>query len=861
MTGSRLRQTSMRHDAPRVGPRMALWIALGVSALAACGTAEEAVDYGNPSAELERSREGLRMRVEGPGSGSILREGEADLRVAIADDLGDAPRFAVLREGQVLVDETVPGAEGTVRVRIPLAHGSNAFRLRVSSADGRRVLDQNWIVRFQGDGPGLQVRGWRRFDPTTGTCGEAILRPLTGAQAICVVGRVSGGTSPVARVEARIGTDAVSASPTEAGTFELPVQLRPDRRNRIDLRVVDGRGRTLDSLTELVHDGTPPEIVLSSPGDNPVQTLDERWVIEGSASDPSGVAQVCFDVRDTPRACLATRDAFRWPVGLVPGANEGAVIARDVLGNESRVPFVIERVPAIRLRPPSSTPARAVLGLDRAGLDALFGEADQRAIVIAEVELRAPLTVALERLADPAGSGLDTSAWGAPEWNLYRLLSVTPDTADLRDTVFDELVGVAAAIGLPAPRVLARMLGIGVEAPVLPIATLVDVLLDQLVATHPAVERNAAGEPVFRVTLFDALRELTPLFERFGPVGDHPGVLAAPPRGVVLENGFLFRVDATSRLRAYECVDTSRRGKDHLFLPPASGPSIAFDFDDPERFAVAGLVDEPEVSFTFAVEESPVFHEAGRDRSAGSLDRDGDFARGDGSAWDAPDWVLERVIVEAARRTFMQRFAAEGWQGREVWSAGSIAEAAVMTWDRGWIEIRTAGDLGNPPRPSFVWDALLEIAQVRLHDGGIPEGEANVRFEIPDVPVGVDAETLIERMRPLLRSQEAQLSRAILGDGGGLVPSRCDVALLDEGAALAIVHDGDLPGFFEDEALTRRVSLTALEGVSDAAWEKVRPRDGATWFFPDREGRAWQLDVLQASADEVRVRVRPVEAR
>ena len=52
---------------------------------------------------------------------------------------------------------------------------------------------------------------------------------------------------------------------------------------------------------------------------------------------------------------------------------------------------------------------------------------------------------------------------------------------------------------------------------------------------------------------------------------------------------------------------------------------------------------------------------------------------------------------------------------------------------------------------------ILEIAQVRLHDGGIPEGEANVALSLTDVDVGVDPEALIEQTRENLEQNPEAL--------------------------------------------------------------------------------------------------------
>ncbi|MEZ4472513.1 MAG: hypothetical protein R3F60_17315 [bacterium] len=81
--------------------------------------------------------------------------------------------------------------------------------------------------------------------------------------------------------------------------------------------------------------------------------------------------------------------------------------------------------------------------------------------------------------------------------------------------------------------------------------------------------------------------------------------------------------------------------------------------------------------------------------------------------------------------------------------------------------MRTVAGLGPPPPPAYVWDLILDVAQVRLHDG-VPEGQAQVRLALPPLAIGLDAEALIDAMRPALEARREELVRMMLGDPADL---------------------------------------------------------------------------------------------
>ena len=78
-----------------------------------------------------------------------------------------------------------------------------------------------------------------------------------------------------------------------------------------------------------------------------------------------------------------------------------------------------------------------------------------------------PLTqAALEKLA--ALSPEQADSLSVPAQNLRRLMTMTPDNADLDGTSLGPLIALSAAVGIPPARALANLLGIGVTDPLAP---------------------------------------------------------------------------------------------------------------------------------------------------------------------------------------------------------------------------------------------------------------------------------------------------------------------------------------------------------------------------------------------------------
>jgi hypothetical protein len=166
---------------------------------------------------------------------------------------------------------------------------------------------------------------------------------------------------------------------------------------------------------------------------------------------------------------------------------------------------------------------------------------------------------------------------------------------------------------------------------------------------------------------------------------------------------------------------------------------------------------------------------------------------------------------------------------------------------------------------------VLELAQVRLHDGGLGEGEADIAFALTDVPLGVAAEDIVEEIRtnmaanPLaLKDLAENLTDNTYGFAdfyywkpkpGGAVEwegdwlffiTEDDIPIDDSGPARA--YDYANPGFFADEALTQKLSSLTVEGeavAGDDTHEKVRIAPGDVLFVEDDSGRVYRIDVAE----------------
>ncbi len=463
------------------------------------------------------------------------------------------------------------------------------------------------------------------------------------------------------------------------------------------------------------------------------------------------------------------------------------------------------------------------------------------------------------------------SPWQASaEYSLVRLLTMTPANVDVSGTTSEQLANLVDALASvgeidPFSQVLADALGLERTQPMVSEASLVASLREHFVATHPEVGPEAQLE----VTLADALADLTTLADRYGPAGEHPGIIAGEVSGEVFGPDFQMVVTADSNLRIVDGVDASAGKGYATVVDDAHGPTyddeLEFDFEDPARFRLEGLADDLRVDLRVRLEEhvgfvpSCVGDPPCQDDLPGSPE-------GPDSVWALEPWELEHVVTSAALRDYQRR----------VWFAiyvGGLAQVQIGQEGNppGWVHYEVEGGLGDPPGDQYLWETVLEVAQVALHHTpwtDFAEGSASVAFTVRDVPVGLTGAEATEAVKPYLQEQAPLLSDLLLGnyrDGNDPV----DVLYRrgDDGVAylwfagadeqpLGVEYPYAQPGLFADPDLTTKLSTTTIAGVRDQAHEKLALAPGETVvYFADDEGQTYRLRAVMADGDDTEIEV------
>ena len=691
------------------------------------------------------------------------------------------------------------------------------------------------------------------------------------------------------------------------------VPLIPGRTSEIVFRAYDQGGRfdeaTIFLTSRAAQDREPPMLSVDSPAEG--AAVDGPAVsLRGSASDLSGVREVkarwAIDEGDVPAwsefDTAETEDGYAtWTFELSPPPGPVMVEVRAIdAGGLSTTEvrrfdadYIAEFGPenGYRLTDRAAEAAAVLhLSLDREGVTELIAPDIQQDLVLLEIDSLPLLTNTLTAVKDACGTewredrsdprhnctltelgrtfaGPDGRWESSAEYAMVRILTMTPANTQVAGTSIAGLQEIAdgeffgLTIGGGFSQILSEALGIARTQEFLGTETTAAALRDGIVAPHP--NTGPGGE--LTITLWDAMNDLSPMAERLGPAGDHPGIVDAdePPFAQVLGPDFRMVLGARSNLRWYDGIDLGG-GKDYLArLVDENGPTfddvVEFDFEDPELFELVGLVEEPVVDLRFQVFE----HDTFIDSCTGTVGCQGNLPGApfrDGSVWGISPWFVEWAIAEGARNQYGTRRFSECYidflgchAAVDIGSDGNPA---------GWAQFDITLDLGDPPEDQYVWELVNEIGQVALHQpsgGSIPEGEADMAFSVRDVPVGLRASEIQDAVRPYLQDQRDELADRIFSDFGrnnGPVDFYFSRTPTGTPALFFASADDERPtgfsyetvGFFSSPTFGAADRASTTDGLG-REFVEVRSAERTLWVTDD-DGRVFRLRVW-LEGDEV----------
>ncbi len=499
---------------------------------------------------------------------------------------------------------------------------------------------------------------------------------------------------------------------------------------------------------------------------------------------------------------------------------------------------------------------------------------------------------AAPRLIDSALAdirALDTDSLPPAEQNMQRLLEMTAEDADLSGTVLEPMSELGSLVGLSSARILADMVGAEVDAPYLPDEVVTRSIVRNIVSSHPAAQTRRGpitpdnpdgiylvADGAIPITLADAISDFSSLSVKFGPVSDdgvvHPGFVIGATEAQVLGDEFSMSVRANANALPFKGLDLTNVTSGSVSSLGGQIDTL-FDFDDPSWLTITGLPETPPVvdKLTFQVEEHDGFIAGGRSPEPAG--------QGDSAIWQMATWTLESLVASAAQDAFENHnFEARYYLPND--TENPVFEVQIVD---GWVEFFSEGDVGEPPAPAYLWDVVLEIAQTRLHDQGLAEGEANVAFTIDDVEVGITSHEVEATLRENIQADPIaflDLAEELLDTSSGApdffyVRTLADDPDHPDADWLFFVNEADIPlgrngeperrytyeapGFYRDRDLTIPASSTELV-AGDSTHQKVELAAGDVLYIEDDVGAVFELAVgdkpslFTISLDVTRVR-------
>ncbi len=586
------------------------------------------------------------------------------------------------------------------------------------------------------------------------------------------------------------------------------------------------------------------------------------------------------------------------------------------------------------LRIDDELPPPLVLEMDKDKALEIFGETAARNLELLEVDSTPMLINALTEiqvscgtfwqnysekpkhdcskteLGQTYGEDWQTSA----EFGLVRMLTMTPINAVVKGTSLEPMANTLASINDPDlkfSKVLADTLGIDQTQPFISIDVLVAALKKTLLYSHPQVEND---EGLLKVTLWDAVNDMQTLSVAYGPDGEHPGILYGDSDGFetfsnALTDRFLMKVVAESNLRWVDGIDLSVGGGD-MFVTDAES-ILTFDFLDPEKLVITGIfgqekkIDgkdnpdygkEPTIDMRFRLGEhmpeilpctdAPDCYE---NYPSGWIDVEGNPKGvgpvGSDTIWNLKPWLLEYIVGYSALLAYgydpplhydkcllsydMKTCAAGIWVGPP--SGDELLPPDSFPFEPGPVgwSIFKAFDVPTPT-PQFLWELLIEIAEVAIHDTNgdkikdIEPGDANPLFALKGVGLGLSAQDMIDQIRPKMQEQADEVANVILGKywknnghldfyyrrppTGGMpylyFVAESDLRPDENNPDTLAAYTYTKPGFFSCAEMTDgcKVSSTEIMDVADTSHEKyLLPEGESTLYVEDDTGKAYEV--------------------
>lgn len=523
--------------------------------------------------------------------------------------------------------------------------------------------------------------------------------------------------------------------------------------------------------------------------------------------------------------------------------------------------------------PPAPSPVSIVL--DRTKLNSVLTAAEQQQLVLRNVDPAPAIGATLANLINSCGTGwqLDNSnpnydcsatGWIGPggnwhtsiEYNLVKLLTLTPANTSVSGTTVQGLDTVASALGIGggAQQMISDLLGITRTAVLTRRADFVTTFISNVVATHPSAP---AGTMPLR--FYDAMNNMTPWSALFGAMpGGHPGIIdpAVPVSAQVLGASFSITASGTSNVRAHQGIVlgvAAASAGTLAAIVDTTGPS----YNDPAELALdapslalSALPGTATVSPRFRAWEQATYISACTTSSA--------FCAAGSPVWALPAWSLERLVTTVAKSRWM---TAANYDKCYV-LCGAEVTMGYNGDPAGWMQFYTTFGIGSPPPAHYVWEMVDELEQVAVHRDGqnfINEGFGNIGWTSA-LDVTVSSSTLASAVAPALAAHASYIATLAAGNWQA---GNADVDFYlrageDGSVQLWFPTAGDprpsgtYPytnvGFFDDLALTAKSSATSIAGTSDTAHEKLVLAPGTRVVYAQAAtGATWRVSVTYAA--------------